>query len=259
MGIFGKIFKRGKIKYVVKVYDGNQWIEVADGVASGKEGVEEDVNSIKESGVLTDKMTYRVEDSKGNVLFMNMPSKSSRQSGSDKVVYRIEYRQGKGTRWQTYDESDEEYDIDMVDEIVDSGKLPPGSEVRIVMAEGRKKQVIYRKDVEGSSPNNGLVAETGSNIVINVEGIRQIKRSIDALREVRDTLNDVLGDNKPQSVNVSPNDYEGKPPWFMRPDVIQPFMQMAMGMMGRNFVGGGSNQSQQSSNYSDDKLEEYID
>lgn len=257
MKLFKKLFNFKKIKYVVKTYDGHQWIEVADGEVKNIEELENDINTMIATGVLNKKQTYKVEDSKGNVLLMNTPVSKTKED-DDTVIYKIEYREGKGARWNVYDESEEEYDIDIVDDIVDSGRLPAGAEVRIVEQVGRRKNVIYKKTVEGRPAGNGLVAETGSNIVINVEGIRQIKQSIEALREVRDTLDEVLGDKRQSNISISPNDYEGKPPWFMRPDIIQPFMQMALGMAGNNFVNGGNNGNINKGNV-DDKLKDYLD
>ena len=260
---FRDIFRKfggGKIKYRVLVHDGVMYREYASGTAKDRDGILEDLAVMKERGLINENMKFRIVDDKGNILFENNPDKIRRNASDDDELneeYRIEYRTGPTGRWRVYDRMEEEPDIDLVEALANSDKLPAGSEIRIVHVIGRKKEVIYRTRVEFPE-GHGVVSAEGSRLTIDVAEIQKLKKTISELRKIRDELDEIVGGGRQSGYSVNPNDYEGKPPWFFRPDVLGPIIgQLLGGGFAKSMGSGGNNNSQNNTNIDD--LDEYLE
>jgi len=255
----GNIFKKfsgKKIKYRLMVYDGVMYREYASGSAKNEDEILQDLAVMKEKGIINENIKFRVVDDKGKIIFENNPSNISKSSNDDYTdEYRIEYRTNPTGRWRIYDKMSEEPDIDLVESLANSDKLPPGSEIRIVHVIGKRKEVIYRTKVNFPE-GHGVVSSEGGKLMIDIEEIKKLKKTINALREIRDEIDEVIGGGKSTGYSVNPNDYEGKPPWFFRPDVLGPIIGQLLGGGFANSMGNANNKSKGNNI---DELDEYLD
>ncbi|RLF44977.1 MAG: hypothetical protein DRN17_03440 [Thermoplasmata archaeon] len=241
MNVFDKLFRRKKIKYNVLVWNGEEWTSILEGYGTARsiDDVKKDVQTMIQSGYLSKKMKYKVVDKYGNVLLMNEPEEEGKEE-----KYRIEYKLNPNSRWVTYDEYAEEPDIDIIDSMVNSGKFQAGSRIRLVRMYGRRKEVLYEVTVPGIESPSGVVTTGGDVIMLDLKQLQQLKQTIDALKTVRDTIDDITGEKKGTSM-----EYEGKPPWYLHPDFVKSFLPYLLGGIGNTNTGNTKNAEEELNKY----------
>jgi len=241
MKIFDKLFRRKKIKYNVLVWNGEEWTSILDGYGTAKsiEEVKKDVELMSESGYISKKMKYKVVDNHGNVLLMNEPKEEGKEE-----KYRIEYKLNPNSRWITYDEFAEEPDIDIIESMANSGKFQAGSRIRLVRMYGRRKEVLYEVTVPGVESPSSVLTTGGDVIVLDLKQLRQLKQTIDALKNVRDTIDDITGRKGGSNM-----EYEGKPPWYLHPDFVKSFLPFLLGGIGNTNIGNAESAEKELDKY----------
>ena len=226
MGIFGKLFKK-KMEADLYIYDisNGTWKNIGRITdAKSVDDMKREIDEAIEKGVISESMGYKVVDKKGNILLMKQPDVNALEDESEGgEEYRIEYRTSPVGRWSLYDKYPEQPQLEIIESLANSGKLPAGTQIRLVRMVGKRKERLYDVTVKGLETPKGLVSGGEGVVVIDLKGLEQLKQTIEGVKKVRDDINEALGTGT-GGANVPDIGYEGKPPWYLHPGFLKPIM-----------------------------------